>query len=48
LNHIAQIPKLVNGINVEKARKTLVKIEFPKTINSSWSLTQILNWAGSN
>ena len=47
LNHVAQIPKLVNGVNVEKVRRTLVKIELPKSINSSWSLTQIMNWAGS-
>jgi hypothetical protein len=47
LNHIAQVPKLINGINVEKVRKGLVKIELPQSINSSWSLTQIMNWAGS-
>ena len=47
LNHVAQIPKLVNGLNVEKVRKSLVKLELPKSINSSWSLTQIMNWAGS-
>ena len=47
LNHIAQIPKVMNNINVEKVRKSLVKLELPKSINSSWSLTQIMNWAGS-
>jgi hypothetical protein len=47
LNHIVQIPKLINGINVEKVRKGLVKIELPQSIDSSWSLTQIMNWAGS-
>ena len=47
LNHIVQVPKLINGINVEKVRKGLVKIELPHSIDSSWSLTQIMNWAGS-
>ena len=47
LNHIAQVPKVVNSVNVEKVRKSLVKLELPKSINSSWSLTQIMNWAGS-
>ena len=43
LNHIAQIPK----INTERTRKSLIKLELPGTIDSSWSLTQIVNWAGS-
>ena len=47
LNHVAQVPKLVNGLNVERVRKSLVKLELPSNINSSWSLTQIMNWAGS-
>ena len=47
LNHVAQVPKVVNGVNVERVRKSLVKLELPKGINSSWSLTQIMNWAGS-
>jgi hypothetical protein len=47
LNHIAQVPKVVNGTNVEKVKKSLMKIKVPNSINSSWSLTQIMNWAGS-
>jgi len=47
LKHVAQIPKVMNGVNVEKVRKSLVKLEFPKGINSSWSLIRIMNWAGS-
>ena len=42
MNHIAQIPKVD-----ERVRKSLIKLELPKSINSSWSLTQIMNWAGS-
>ena len=47
LNHIAQVPKLVNGTNVETVKKSLMKIKVRSDINSSWSLTQIMNWAGS-
>ena len=47
LNHIAQVPKVVNGMNVETVKKSLMKIKVPNNINSSWSLTQIMNWAGS-
>jgi hypothetical protein len=47
LNHIAQVPKVVNGTNVEKVKKSLMKLKLPNSINSSWSLTQIMNWAGS-
>jgi hypothetical protein len=42
LNHIAQVPK-----GDEKVKRTLMKLKLPKGINSSWSLTQIMNWAGS-
>ena len=44
LNHIAQIPKVVNG---ERMRRSVIKLDLPRSINSSWSLTQIVNWAGS-
>ena len=47
LNHIAQVPKFVEGLNVERVRKSLAKLELLRGINSSWSLTQIMNWAGS-
>ena len=42
LKHIAQVPK-----GDEKVKRTLMKLKLPKGINSSWSLTQIMNWAGS-
>jgi hypothetical protein len=44
LNHIAQIPKVTSG---ERVRRRVVKLDLPNSINSSWSLTQIMNWAGS-
>jgi len=47
LNHVAQIPKVVNGVKVEKTKKGLVKLDLTRKIDSSWSLTQIINWAGS-
>ena len=42
LNHVAQVPK-----DVEKVKRTVMKLKVTKGINSSWSLTQIMNWAGS-
>jgi hypothetical protein len=42
LNHVAQVPK-----DVEKVKRTVMKLKVPTGINSSWSLTQIVNWAGS-
>ena len=42
LNHVAQIP------NNERIRRSVIKIDLPSSINSSWSLKQIVNWAGSN
>ena len=44
LNHIAQIPKVRSD---ERMRRRVVKLDLPTSINSSWSLTQIMNWAGS-
>ena len=44
LNHIAQIPKVTSG---ERMRRSVIKLDLPRSINSSWSLTQIMNWAGS-
>jgi hypothetical protein len=42
LNHVAQVPK-----DVEKVKRTVMKLKVATGINSSWSLTQIMNWAGS-
>jgi hypothetical protein len=39
---VAQVPK-----DVEKVKRTVMKLKVPNGINSSWSLTQIMNWAGS-
>ena len=41
LNHIAQIP------NGQRIRRSVVKMDLPGDINGSWSLSQIVNWAGS-
>lgn len=48
LNHVAQIPKVLNGTKVERMRRRVIKLDLPGGINSSWSLKQIVNWAGSN
>ena len=47
LNHIVQVPKLVNGIDIERAKKSLMKLDLTTKIKPSWTLTQIVNWAGS-
>jgi hypothetical protein len=47
LNHIVQIPKLVNGLDIERAKKSLMKLDLTTNIKPSWTLTQIVNWAGS-
>ena len=43
LNHIVQVPK----IDVEKVQKSVIKLNLPMNIKPSWTLTQIMNWAGS-
>ena len=43
LNHIVQVPKL----DVEKVQKSIIKLDLITNIKPSWTLTQIMNWAGS-
>jgi hypothetical protein len=47
LNHIVQVPTFVSDTNLQSMKRSLIKIDVPSNINSSWSLKQIVNWAGS-
>jgi hypothetical protein len=48
LNHIAQIPKLVDKLNTENVKKRLTKLNLTSSIDSSWSLVKIMEWAHKN
>ena len=47
LNHIVQVPTFVSDTNLQSIKRSFIKIDLPSNINNSWSLKQIVNWAGS-